>query len=426
MSPPLMYALCDQRSFYASCEAVFRPELRDKPIAVLSNNDGVVVALNECAKAAGVKKFEPYFKQRKLMERKGVHVFSSNYELIGEQSRRIMATIRALAPEGIEVYSIDEAFVDMTGVTSADLKPLCRQLRDTVWQNQRIPMGVSVAPTKTLAKLGQYATKKIPSIEGVCVLEREHQWQWLAERVAVEEVWGIGRRLTYKLNEIGVHSAADLMRLSTRDAQALQGITLVRTVRELNGEACIDLESAPPPKQQIICSRSFGQKITNLDDLKEAVSFFACRAAEKLRAQESYAYRLVVFVQTSRHDPRPENSEEAVELSGGTDDSRRLSKCATDLIEGLYAAGVRYVKAGVILNDLRPQIGHQDDWVAQASVGVDSRAAMNVLDSVNKKYGQGSATLGRYAGRHKFSMQRALKSPSYLTRFTDIPLIRVG
>jgi len=421
-----MIALCDQRSFYASCEAVFRPDIRDKPIAVLSNNDGVVVALNEYAKAAGVKKFEPYFKQRELMERQGVQVFSSNYELIGEQSRRIMETLRALAPAEIEVYSIDEAFIDMTGLSSDGIKSLSRQLRDAVWQHQRIPVGVSVAPTKTLAKLGQYATKKIPTINGVCVLERPHQWQWLAERVAVEEVWGVGRRLTSKLNAIGVRSAADLSRLSEREAKAMQGVTLVRTVQELNGVGCLDIETAPPPKQQIICSRSFGQKITNLDDLKEAVSFFSCRAAEKLRGQESYAYRLSIWVQTSRFDSEPINAESAIEIPGGSDDSRRLSQVAIDLLQGMYYPGARYAKAGVTLNDLRPQLGYQLDWLEADSVGGGSEVVMGVMDRVNKRFGRGALTLGRQVGRHNYAMQRALKSPSYLTRFTDLPLIRMG
>lgn len=420
-----MIALADQRSFYASTECVFRPDLRGKPVAVLSNNDGCVVAMNAPAKAVGVKKFLPYFQQRELMDREGVTVFSSNYELIGEVSRRIMATIAELAPNpNIEVYSVDECFIDFEGVVPAQLKPVAQQLRDAVWRTQRIEMGVSVAPTKTLAKLGQEATKALPQLNGVCVLEHPHQWQWLANRLAVSDVWGVGRQLTKKLNSVGVISAADLAALPRQQALELQGVTLARTVAELNGTPCIALEQVPPAKQQIICSRSFGQKLTALDDLKQAVTAFAERGGQKLRRQDSIAQGVTTFIQTGRHIDNPYNNQRAGTLYPATSDSRHLAQAALTALEAVYRKGYRYAKAGIILHGVEPadKRGQMDCFTDDSP---RSASLMNTLDAINHRYGQGMIALARQCGAGRFSMRRDMKSPSYLTRWSDIPTLAI-
>ncbi len=419
-----MIGLCDMRSFYCACEKVFRPDIRDRGVVVTSNNDGVVVALDDRAKAAGIQKFEPYFKQRQLIERAGVLTFSSNYELYGEVSARIMATLAELVPNGIEVYSIDECFVDFSAVPCSELKAYAAMLRDTIWQQQGIKMGVSIAPTKTLAKLGQCATKVFPQIEGVCVLEHESQWQWLAARVDVSETWGIGRKLTRKLNARGMSTVADLSGMTKADAQALQGITLVRTVRELQGEPCIDMDCQPQPKQNIISSRSFGQKQTHLKPLQEAVSHYAVRAGVKLRAQSSLCFRLSAWIQTSAHDAKPYADELSVSLPGGTADSRELSRTAVALVARLYRPGYKYAKAGVMLQDIRPERFAQGDLLAPRSE--NAARLMKVVDGVNQRFGSGAIKLARQGGESGFAMKRAMKSPSYLTRWRDLPRIRLG
>ncbi len=419
-----MIGLCDMRSFYCACEKVFRPDIRDRGVVVTSNNDGVVVALDNRAKAAGIKKFEPYFKQRPLIERAGVLAFSSNYELYGEVSGRIMATLAELAPSNIEVYSIDECFVDFSAVPRGELKAFAALLRDTIWQQQGIKMGVSIAPSKTLAKLGQCAVKEYSQLEGVCVLTQAHQWQWLAARVDVSDVWGIGRKLTAKLKTRGLATAADLSAMPQAEARTLQGITLVRTIAELQGEACIDIDCQPQSKQSIISSRSFGQKQTRLEPLQEAVSHYAVRAGAKLRAQSSLCFRLVVWIQTSAHDATPYADELAVSLPGGTADSRQLSRVAVALVAQLYRPGYKYAKAGVVLHDLRPERLAQLDLLAPRAE--NSVSLMKVMDGVNRRFGTGAVKLARQGGEHGFAMKRAMKSPSYLSRWREIPRLRLG
>lgn len=415
-----MIALCDQRSFYSSCETVFRPDIRNKPVLVLSNNDGCVVALNESAKAVGAIKFKPYFQQKALLLKNKVHVFSSNYALYGEISSRIMATLKSETPN-VEIYSIDEGFCDLTGIALTEIPMLAAHLRDKIWQEQRIPMGVSIAPTKTLAKLGQYATKKIPKINGICILQRPNQWEWLAARMPVSEVWGVGRKLTIKLNFIGVITALDLLKLPLDVAKSLAGVSLVRTVRELNGEECINMELSPPDKQQIICSRSFGKKITDLDDIKQAVSVFASRASEKLRSQHCRAGRLSVWLQTGITDVNYYNDSFSETIAGGTDDARVLSELSTLIVDRLYQDGVRYGKAGIALIDIRPKQFWQYDLLNQDKPS--TQEMMNIVDKVNARYGRGTLVLARAAREQKFKMKQLMLSPQYLTQWNDIPVI---
>lgn len=415
-----MIALCDQRSFYASCEGVFRPDIRDQPIAVLSNNDGCVVALNPLAKAVGVKKFEPYFMQRKLMESAGVHVFSSNYALYGEISARIMATLRRMTC-AVEVYSIDEGFCDLSGIKAAELKPLGKRLRETVWREQRIPMGVSIAPTKCLAKLGQVATKSYPQLDGVAVLERSEQWDWLAKRVPVSEVWGVGRKLTTKLQYVGIDSAYDLLKGDVKVVKGIGGVMLERVVRELNGIPCIPMEDAPGSKQQIICSRSFGKPIHDEHHLLEAISAFAARASEKTRNQDSKAGRLSVWIsyKATNSGRYPLHMSNSQSIAGGSSDSTRIATLAVKMTKTLYKEGFTYVKAGVGLEDLRPsQYWQRDLWSSEAE-----SSAMDVLDGINRRYGRGTMHLGRQSGGEQFKMRQEMLSPRYLTRWQEIPKV---
>ncbi len=346
-----MIALCDMESFYASCELIFRPDLHHRRVAVLSNNDGCVVACTKEALALGIKKFAPYFQQETLIKKQGVVVFSSNYTLYALVSRRIMAILNEEAPMA-EVYSIDEAFLDLSGIT--DLNQFGQHLRRRVWREQRIPMGVGIAPTKTLAKLANKASKIYPSLNGVCVLDAKNKWQWLCQRLAVTDVWGVSKGLSSRLAKIGVATAAELSTISVSTARKVGGVVLARTVNELNGIPEIAFEVDAPDKKQIISSRSFGQKVTDIADLKRAVSMYATRACEKLRKQKSLLGTLTVFIKTSRHDSAQPYYCPAIHMvfDPPIDDTRKIAREAARLVESIFKEGFRYSKAGVIFSNI--------------------------------------------------------------------------
>ena len=417
-----MFALCDQRSFYASCETVFRPDLRAKPVTVLSNNDGCIVALNAAAKIQGVKKFSPYFKQRHLLKEIGGAVFSSNYTLYGEISRRIMATLKEDTP-CVEVYSIDEGFCDFTQVPQTDYKTLSKHLQDRVWKEQRIPMGVSVGATKTLAKLGQYAVKMIPSLGGVCIIEHTNQREWLAKRVPINEVWGIGPKLCEKLKVLNVHTAYDLSVLPKETARNLNGVCLLRTIKELNGESCIAFENMPEPRKNIACTRSFGERLSEVDEIKNAVANYVSRACEKLRKQELYAGRISVFIETSRFDRRPFHNEYGMSIPGGSNDTFRLIGLAGKITERLFKPGYRYAKAGVILIDLRPAESWQQDMFS--SYDGNNEKLMVLMDEINARFGKSTVRSGALGSSERFKMQKNFSSPRYLTHWAEVPVLKV-
>lgn len=415
-----MIALCDQRSFYASCESVFLPKLRSEAIAVLSNNDGCVVALNEQAKSRGLKKFAPYFQQQSLAEAENINVFSSNYALYGEISRRIMDTLRVLSPR-IEVYSIDECFCDLSGIDQDKLKAFGHELKSTIWREQRIPMGVSIGATKTLAKLGQYATKKVPQLNGVCLLESEHQISWLGKRTPVDEVWGVGRRLAEQLKGNGADTADRLRRLPIGLARKIGHKPLERTVRELNGEPCISFEEFATDKQAIVCSRSFGTKLSAKVDIEQALAEFTARAAEKLRLQKSVCQVLTVFLMTSRHGDECYAAKRSAKLLHATSNTCALVKQAKELLNEIYLQGFDYSKTGVELSAIRPAgVGQQDFWGSDTT---RSTALMSVIDAVNGRYGKGTIHVAAQGVARKHTMRQAMLSPRYLTCWDEIPII---
>ena len=265
-----MLALVDCNAFYASCEQVFRPDLRGRPVVVLSNNDGCIVARNRQAKSLNIPDLQPYFKVAELLRRHKVAVFSSNYELYGDLSERVMATLGLFSPD-IEVYSIDEAFLSLEGFT-CDLVDYGREMRVKVWRDVRIPVSVGIAETKTLAKSANHVAQKMPEHRGVFSITQAQQRSRILSQFPVAEVWGVGRKLSRRLNDQGIITARDLARQSPRLMRNQYSINMERTIRELNGEACMGLDEQPSPKQQIFSTRSFGQRIYELPQLLEAVS----------------------------------------------------------------------------------------------------------------------------------------------------------
>lgn len=416
-----MFALVDCNSCYASCEQIFRPDLRGKPIVVLSNNDGCVVAKNKEAKALGIGGFDPYFKLKPFLEQHGVHVFSSNYALYGDTSNRVMQTLREFSPE-VEVYSIDEMFLELEGL-QVDLKAYGLAMKAQLWKEIRMPVGVGIAPTKTLAKLANHAAKKIKKFDGVCVLDERFKWRWLQERLPVGEVWGIGARMNKRLQALGITTIAELADADPKQLRKQFSVGIEKTIAELNGDSCIPIEEAPPPKKQIYCTRSFGQKVFDLTELQQAACLYAARAAEKLRAQNCLAKTLQVFVQTSRHGDNYYYNAKTVQLPYPTNDSRIIEAHVSHAIKELYRPGHAYAKTGVGIIELCPNRNLQVD-LFNSGQGASSEAIMQCLDNINKKFGRHTAHLAGEGIAGNFSMKQQLLSPAYTTRWGEIPNIR--
>lgn len=421
-----MFALVDVNSFYASCETVFRPDLNGKPVVVLSNNDGCVIARSAEAKSL-VAMGEPYFKQKEQFRRHGVVAFSSNYELYADMSERVMTTLEALAPR-VEIYSIDEAFCDLTGVRNCrDLTDFGREIRETISKGMHLTVGVGIAQTKTLAKLANHAAKKWQHQTGGVVdlssLERQRK---LMAAFPVSEVWGIGRRIGKKLEAMGIHSVLDLADTDIRFIRKHFSVVLERTVRELRGESCLELEEFVPDKQEIISSRSFGAPVTDYEDMRQAICEYACRAAEKLRLEHQYCRFISAFIKTSPFaagQPYYGNSA-SVKLLTPTQDSRDIIHAATRCLEVIWKEGRRYQKAGVMLGDFFSQGVAQLNLFDDNAPRADSEALMSVLDAINHKTGRGTLYFAGQGIAQPWQMKRELLSPRYTTRMSDIVCVR--
>lgn len=422
-----MFALVDVNSFYASCETAFRPDLKGRPVAVLSNNDGCVIARNAEAKAIGVKMGDPYFRQKDLFRRCGVVCFSSNYELYADMSSRVMATLEALSPR-CEIYSIDEAFCDVSGVRNCRvLEDFGRELKDAVYQNTGLAVGVGIAQTKTLAKLANHAAKKWQKQTGGVVdlsnLERQRK---LMAALPVDEVWGIGRRIGKKLEAMGIKKVLDLADTDIRFIRKHFNVVLERTVRELRGESCLELEEFAPVKQEIVCSRSFGERITDYDAMRQAICSYASRAAEKLRGEHQFCRFISTFVKTSPfalNEPYYGNSA-SVKLLTPTQDSRDIIAAATRSLDAIWKDGHRYQKAGVMLGDFFSQGIAQLNLFDDNAPRRGSEKLMEVLDHLNAKEGRGALYFAGQGIQQQWAMKREMLSPRYTTRYSDILSVR--
>lgn len=410
-----MFALVDCNSFYASCEQVFRPDLRGKPVVVASNNDGAIIAMSKEAKTLGIPAMVPVFQIQDFLRQNNVHLFSSNYELYGDISNRVMRTIEAMT-ERMEVYSIDEAFVWCTGIS--DLKDYGHQCKQAIWMQQRIHVCVGIGPTKTLSKLANYCAKKIGKTSGVCVLDTSEKWNWVLQRVTTDKIWGIGSRLKRQLAENGIVTGADLAGFSPEKAKNAYGVVLARIIRELNGQACFELEYAPHPKKQIISSRSFGKNITDEKDLKEAVAFHAWNVSEDLRKQKSVANAIQVWVSTSKHANMKYSNAAAATIPGGTNNGQILSSYARCLLRQIYRKGFRYKKAGVMLFGIS-QHGQRDLFENH-----DNSELMSVMDQINGRYGRNTISLASQGRNNNWAMSRSYLSPAYTTRWADLPIVK--
>ncbi|HBT1918674.1 Y-family DNA polymerase [Klebsiella pneumoniae] len=421
-----MFALCDVNSFYASCETVFRPDLKGRPVVVLSNNDGCVIARSPEAKPF-VKMGEPYFKQKDMFRRHGIIAFSSNYELYADMSNRVMTTLEELSPR-CEIYSIDEAFCDLTGVRNCrDLTDFGREIRETVLRRTHLTVGVGIAQTKTLAKLANHAAKQWQRQTGGVVdlsnLERQRK---LMALLPVDEVWGVGRRISKKLEAMGIKTVLQLADTDIRFIRKHFNVVLERTVRELRGEPCLGLEEFAPVKQEIVCSRSFGGRITEYHEMRQAICSYASRAAEKLRGEHQYCRFISAFVKTSPfalNEPYYGNSA-SLKLITPTQDSRDIITAATKCLDVIWRDGHRYQKAGVMLGDFYSQGVAQLNLFDDNAPRKNSEKLMEVLDHLNAKDGRGTLYFAGQGIQTAWQMKREMLSPRYTTRYNDLLVVK--
>ncbi len=422
-----VFALVDCNNFYASCEKLFAPRLKNVPVLVLSNNDGCVVARSRKAKALGIKMGVPVFKIKDLIAKHKIQVFSSNYPLYADMSSRVMRTLEALAPR-VEVYSIDEAFLDLSGLEKLfNLEDFGKQVKARVDKDTGIQVCVGIAPTKTLAKLANHGAKQYPATGGVVDLTARVRQEKLMAITPVEEVWGVGRQLTKRLNAIGITTALDLAQTDPQQIRNQFSIVLERTVHELNGVACLELEEIPAKRKQIISSRSFGQVVTELDNIRQAIAQHAARAAEKLRAEDQQAKVLTVFIQTNRFktDQASYSNSATGQLPEPSSDSRVLTRLAMQLLESIWRDGYRYNKGGVMLADFYDQNTSQPSLFEDMAKKYRSKKLMAAVDQINES-GLGTVTLASQGSHNTntWAMKKEHLSPAYTTRWNDLPKVK--
>lgn len=420
--PAPVFALIDCNSFYASCERVFRPDLAKVPIVVLSNNDGCVIARSYDAKPF-IKMGEPYFQIKHKLKQHGIIPFSSNYALYGDMSERVMTLIEAMVP-AVEVYSIDEAFADLTGM--ADLDALGRRIRNQVLRCTGIPVGVGIAHTKTLAKLANHTAKRLQGQTGgvvdICATAKR---DWVLRNTDVAEVWGVGRRMKLHLDALGIKSAMDLAKADPSMLRSKFSVVIEKTARELSGTPCLELDEPDPPKQEICCSRMFGKRLTELAPIKEAVATYMMRASEKLRAQKSLCKKIRVSIRTGMFNPDEAKYANGVvvDLPYPTDDVRLLTRTAVDAVGQVFRSGFNYSKAEVMLLNLCQPGEYTDDLFA-VSQPAEATRVMTVLDQINGRWGKGTLRSASVPENPDWAMRRELMSQSYTTRLDQLWSVR--
>lgn len=428
-----MFALVDGNNFYVSCERVFQPRLQGRPVIVLSNNDGCAIARSDEAKALGIRMGHPYFKLLREMPNADITALSANFILYGDMSARMMQVAAGLGPEQ-EVYSIDECFIGLQGV-QANLTRRGHAMRNRLQQWLGLPCGIGIGPTRTLAKLANHIAKTAlrkpgsypTELGGVCNLAAlpPSDLDAVFAATPVSEVWGIGRRIGAQLQAQGIRTVLDAARMPPAVVRSRWSVVLERTIRELQGQPCMDLQTIRPDRKEIACTRSFGHPVTGLSDLIEAVTEFACRAAEKLRAQDGKACQVLVFIHTSAFRKTPQYSRSVtVPLLRPTDDSRLLVQAAINGLCSIYRSGFLYAKAGVILLDL------SDGKYKQGELdfgGEKTRSGrlMAAMDTLNARFGQGTIRLGSagvQARSRQWAMRQEMRTPLYTTNWKDVPL----
>lgn len=423
-----MVALVDANNFYVSCETSFNPGLAGKPVVVLSNRDGCIVARSNAAKALGIKMGAPLFEIEALRQQHEIVLFSSNYTLYGDLSARLMSILNQFV-EDLEVYSIDEAFLSVAGYEAfyKGYQALGNTIRQTALQWLRIPVSVGFAPTKTLAKVANYYAKRRPELNGVCILESPQDIQEALDTLPVEEIWGIGNRYARKLHREGIHTAAQLRTVNDSWINQVMTVNGLRIVHELRGTPCQLLENVPQPRKSMGSAPSFGQVCTDLETLADALTHHLSRLGEKLRRQNSLCGSLTVFIHTSRFRKTPANglpvkpyyASRTVRLPHPTSDTLELNRYAQQLLTSIYATGYHYQKVGILLTELMSAAYRQKGIFVE---GPNEQAIQlaSLVDAINQRYGRDTIRLASQHQHPQWTMIQRYRSPRYTTRWDEI------
>lgn len=420
-----MFALADCNNFFASCERVFRPDLRGKPVIVLSNNDGCAIARSNEAKALGIKMGAPFFKIRDIVRRHNVAVFSGNMALYGDMSQRVRWVLEDFAP-GIEVYSIDEAFLDLRGMKDVDFDAYAKRISAQCWKMTSIPVSVGIAPTKTLAKIASKLCKQYPKLRGGCYMHRPQDVEKVLRKFPIEDVWGIGRRSAPKLKARGVNTAYEFTQLPEGVVRMILGIGGVRTWKELRGIPCLEFEDGFEAKQSICVSRSFSSDIYEVKELQEQIANFASAMASKLRQQQSVTSEMVVFAYTNRfkEDVPQTHANTLVSFITPTAEERIIIAQAVSAAKTLFKQGFGYKKAGVIATKIVPEKHVMHSLFEDREAVEREHKITSALDAINATFGKGTIKLAvQGSGEIKSSSEN--QSPHYTTRWSDIPHVTI-
>lgn len=412
-----MLALIDCNNFYASCERVFQPALENKPIIVLSNNDGCAVARSNEAKALGIKMGAPYFEIKHICDKHKVNVFSSNYTLYGNMSKRVMQTLQQFAPRQ-EIYSIDECFLDLAGMQN--LTEYGQKIRKTVKQWTGIPVGVGIGKTKVLAKFANYLAKKYSFLNGVCNLEElgEARTNKAMQIVSVEEVWGIGRKISDKLKLMGINTVYDLKTASPKHMSKLFSVNIERIIYELNGIACIELEEYQEPNKQIISSRSFGKSVKDKDTLISALTYHAENISKKLRKQKLFARQMLVFAHTNRFKDNYFSKTVNIVFPVALDSFRYMAKYLDDAVNEIYQPGIEFKKAGIIINEIVGNESETRDLFDNVNIRKDE--LLPTIDNIKRQFGKNSIYLASAKLSSHWNMNQELTSRHFTTDVNDL------
>ena len=410
-------AIIDVNNFYVSCERVFNPKLENKPVVVLSNNDGCAISRSNEAKALGIKMGTPWFKFKEFAKQENVTALSSNYTLYLDMSHRVMTLLSKFSPDQ-EVYSIDESFLDLTSFKSKDLIQYSQQIKTKIKQWTGLPVSIGIGSTKTLSKLANHIAKKNSSFKGVCnlnVMDQDTLETWMSH-IPVNEVWGVGRSLALKLNQLGIISVLDLKLADPDYIRQQFSIVLEKTVRELNGLICMELKDIAEPNKEIMVSRSFGRRVKDKQELIEAVTAYTSRAAERMRKQESVATSLYIYIRTSPHDDKKQYANGInIPLFQPTDDSMALTNAALLGLDYIYREGFDYQKAGVTLCNLTSK----DKMQGNLFKDTIAHSRMKIMDTINQRW-KGKLKLGSEGMRKEWEMKAQFKSRNYTTDWDQL------
>lgn len=417
-----MIALIDCNSFYASCEQVFRPDLQGKPVVVLSNNDGCVIAANKEAKAlTDIPMFHPVFKIKKLLDDNNVVCFSSNYTLYSDLSQRVMDTLREFSPF-VEEYSIDESFIDLSFYDTDELEELAHKIKDTIFKNTGIPVGVGIAKTKSLSKLANKYAKRVATNNHVFVVDSEAKRVELLKETKVKDIWGVGRKHAIRLKAVGNKTAYDFTLLDNAWVRKTMSVVGERLWQELNNKVCLKLTGLPGDKKSIGTAKSFGKKIENYDMIAEACSYYVAEVTDLLRQQKSLAGKIEIFLQTNYHSKsdRQHHQKIILNLDVPTNNTFKLTQVALEGLKQIYKPGFRYKKVGVHLYNLVSENNVQTNLFYKPHK-IENKALTTIIDNLNSKYGKNKVKSASVGNREKeWGLIKEHRSPRYTTQWNEL------